>query len=164
VESAEPGLFASQLMEARTVVELGVTRLAAQRRADSDVDRMRATVEAMRSGSDSGDIEGYTAADRAFHDALLVAAGNPFLAALFEPIRTLVEHVRITTACDLTMREKAIAAHGAILEAVAAGDEDAAVRAMWTHVAETHLAAAGGLGEDQTGGRRPPAPREELGR
>jgi DNA-binding FadR family transcriptional regulator len=164
LDGAAPGMFAAQLLEARTVVELGVARLAARRRAEEDVERMRATVEGMRAGSDSGDIEGYTTADRAFHEALMTAARNPFLTALFEPIRTLVEQVRVTTACDLTMREKAIAAHGAILEAVAVGDEEAAVEAMWAHVAEAHLAAAGELGEDETGGRRPPAPREEQER
>jgi DNA-binding FadR family transcriptional regulator len=164
VDGSAPGLLAQQLLEARTVVELGVTRLAAQRRADDDVERLRGTVEDMRAGHDSGDIAGYTAADRAFHEALMTTARNPFLAALFEPIRTLVEQVRVTTACDVTMREKAIAAHRAILEAVVAGDEEAAVQAMWAHVAEAHLAAAGELGDDETGGRRPPAPREEQER
>jgi len=141
LEGATGGLFAQQLMAARAVVELGVARLAAQQRTEADVDRMRATVAGMQAGHESGEIVGYTAADRSFHEALLVAARNPFLAALFEPIRSLVEQVRVTTACDFTMREKAIAAHTEILDAVAAGDERAATRAMWAHVEEAHLAA-----------------------
>lgn len=158
----ESGLFAQQLMEARTVVELGVARLAAQRRTDADVARMRETVDDMQAGHDAGDLPSYTAADRAFHEALLSTARNPFLAALFEPIRTLVDQVRVTTACDVTMREKAIAAHTRILEAVAAGDERAAVEEMWAHVEEAHLAAAEGhLGDAETEPARPPAPRNE---
>lgn len=165
LDGAGAAPFAQQLMEARTVVELGATRLAAQRRTDEDVDRMRDTVEGMQSGHDSGDIASYTAADRSFHEALLVAARNPFLAALFEPIRTLVEQVRVTTACDCTMREKAIAAHTAILDAVVAGDERAATRAMWAHVEEAHLAAAEGhLGESEPEAPRPPVPRSERAR
>ena len=162
LDGAASALFAQQLLEARTVVELGVTRLAAQRATEADVDRMRETVDAMRSGHDTGDLAGYTAADRAFHEALLMAARNQVLAALFEPIRTLVEQVRVTTACDLTMREKAIGAHSRILDAVAAGDEGAAARAMWEHVEEAHLAAADGPpveAEPQPG--RPSAPRNE---
>jgi GntR family transcriptional regulator, transcriptional repressor for pyruvate dehydrogenase complex len=162
LEGAASGLFAQQLMEARTVVELGIARLAAQRRTDEDLARMRDTVAAMQAGHDSGDLPGYTAADRSFHEALLLAARNPFLAALFEPIRTLVEQVRVTTACDVTMREKAIAAHTRILEAVTAGDERAATGEMWAHVEEAHLAAADGhLGEPGPGPARPPAPRNE---
>lgn len=164
VEGAEPNLFAQQLMEARTVLELGVARLAAQRRTGEDVDGMRQTVDRMQACHDSGDLEGYTAADRSFHEALLAAARNPFLAALFEPIRTLVEQVRVTTACDGTMREKAIAAHTRILEAVAAGDERGATGAMWSHVEEAHLAAADGHpGDTGTKPARHAAPRiEEL--
>lgn len=154
------GLFAQQLMEARTVVELGVVRLAAQRRTDEDIAQMRTTVTAMQVGHDSGDLPAYTAADRAFHEALLVAARNPFLAALFEPIRTQIEQVRVTTACDDTMREKAIAAHTRILDAVAAGDERGATGEMWAHVEEAHLAAAEEpLGEQPPEPARPPARR-----
>jgi DNA-binding FadR family transcriptional regulator len=156
------GLFAQQLLEARTVVELGVARLAAQRHTDEDIARMRTTITAMQACHDAGDLPGYTAADRAFHEALLVGAGNPFLAALFEPIRTQVEQVRVTTACDDTMREKAIAAHTRILEAVAADDEQAATGEMWAHLEEAHLAAAEGhLGEAPPAPARPPAPRNE---
>ena len=160
LDGAASGLFAQQLMEARTVVELGVARLAAQRRTDDDVERMRETVAGMQAGHDSGDLPAYTAADRSFHEVLLLTARNPFLAALFEPIRTLVEQVRVTTACEITMREKAIAAHTRILEAVAAGDERAATGEMWAHVEEAHLAAAEGhLGETDPEPVRPPAPR-----
>jgi GntR family transcriptional regulator, transcriptional repressor for pyruvate dehydrogenase complex len=156
------GLFAQQLLEARTVVELGVARLAAHRRTEEDVAMMRTTVAGMQAGHDAGDLPGYTAADRAFHEALLIAARNPFLAALFEPIRTQVEQVRVTTACDDTMREKAIAAHTRILEAVAAADAQAATGEMWAHLEETHLAAAEGhRGEAPPAPARPPAPRNE---
>jgi DNA-binding FadR family transcriptional regulator len=162
LEGAATGLFAQQLMEARTVVELGIARLAAQRRTDDDLARMQDTVAAMQAGHDSGDLPGYTTADRAFHEALLGAARNPFLAALFEPIRTLVEQVRVTTTRDVTMREKAIAAHGRILDAVAAGDERAATQAMWAHVEEAHLAAADGhRGEPGPDPARTPAPEPE---
>lgn len=162
VDGTASDLFTRQLMEARTVVELGVTRLAAQRRTDEDLERMRDTVHAMRSGHDSDDLPGYTAADRAFHEALMAAARNPVLAALFEPIRTLVEQVRVTTACDFTLREKAIDAHSRILDAVAAGDEGAAARAMWAHVEEAHLAAADShLGDLMAGPAHPPAPRSD---
>jgi GntR family transcriptional repressor for pyruvate dehydrogenase complex len=157
LEGATSGVFAQQLAEARTVVELGVATLAAQRRTDEDLELMLGTVEAMQSGHDSGDVAAYTASDRAFHEALLVAAHNPFLAALFEPIRTLVEQVRVTTACDLNMREKAIAAHTAILEAVAAGNQEEAARAMWAHVEEAHRAAA----EGHLGGNDPEPPHHD---
>lgn len=144
LEGSASGAFARQLAEARTVLELGAATLAAQRRTDADLEQLRATIDGMCSGHDAGDLETFTLADRAFHDALLVATGNPFLAALFEPIRTLVEQVRVSTAYDATMREKAIAAHTAIFEAVVAGDQQAAGQAMLGHVDDAHTAAAEG--------------------
>lgn len=136
------GTFAEQLAEARAVLELGVATLAAQRRTDQDLERLRATVDDMRSGHDSGDLEAYTVADRAFHEDLLLSTRNPLLGAVFEPIWALIDQVRVTTAVDATMREKAIAAHTRILDAVVAADQEAAARAMWAHVAEAHAAAA----------------------
>lgn len=148
------GTFAEQVAEARAVLELGVAALAAQRRTHQDLERLRATVDDMRSGHDAGDLESYTVADRAFHEELLLAARNPLLGALFEPIWTLIDQVRATTAVEATTREKAIAAHTNILDAVAAADQEAAAQAMWAHVAEAHAAAA----EDEFTLSRPASP------
>jgi DNA-binding FadR family transcriptional regulator len=66
------------------------------------------------------------------------AAANPFLTALFDPIRTLAEQVRITTSYEPDNRRQAIRAHSGILDAVRSGDPEAARRAVSDHLDDTH--------------------------
>jgi GntR family transcriptional repressor for pyruvate dehydrogenase complex len=131
-------LLVKQLVEARQVVEVGIAGLAAQRRTQPDLDRMGTVIDRMRETHQDGDVAAFSAADSAFHEGILDAAGNPFLSALFEPIRALVHQVRVSTSHDPELRELAIAAHSGILAAIAAGDVDGAQQAVLDHLAETH--------------------------
>jgi DNA-binding FadR family transcriptional regulator len=138
------GLLTPQIVEARRVVEVGIAGLAAARRTDEDLASMRAVVDTMRTTHAEGDVEAFSVADSAFHETVLHAAGNPFLTALFEPIRTLVHQVRVSTSHLPLSRELAIAAHTRILEAVEAQDEEEARRAVSDHLDETHRTALDG--------------------
>jgi DNA-binding FadR family transcriptional regulator len=97
-------------------------------------------MERMLRAHERGDIAEFSAADVDFHDGLMRAAGNPFLAALLEPIKVLVREVRLQTSSEPGMRLAALAAHAAILEAVTTGDEAAARRHMTEHLREAHRA------------------------
>lgn len=140
------GRLAPQVMEARRVVEVGIAGLAAERRTHEDLAAMRGVVDEMRAAHARGDVEAFSAADGAFHETVLHASGNPFLAALFEPIRTLVHQVRLSTAYEDLTREQAIAAHTRILEAVEAQDPDAARRAVSDHLDDTARSVLGRAG------------------
>lgn len=134
----EAATLATKLIEARRVVEVGVAELAAARRTPEDLDRMRAAITRMREAHHAGDVAGFSAADVAFHDELNRAADNPFLAALFQPIASLVYQVRIHTSATAQMQVVAIAGHEKILVAVESGDPAAAWSAASEHLAETH--------------------------
>jgi len=134
-------VLVEQLIEARRVVEVGIAGLAAQRRTPADLERLTGILEQMRSTHEQADVPAFSAADGDFHDAVLQAAGNAFLTALFEPIRALVRQVRVTTSVEPRMREAAIRAHTAILDAVALGDRAAACRATQAHLDDTHRVA-----------------------
>lgn len=136
----QDALLVERLLEAREVVEVGIAGMAAQRRTQDDLDQLGAVVDRMRETHAQGDVGAFSSADSAFHEGVLRAAGNPFLAALFEPIRTLVHQVRVSTAHEPATRELAIAAHSGILEAITAGDREGARRAVREHLAETHQA------------------------
>jgi GntR family transcriptional regulator, transcriptional repressor for pyruvate dehydrogenase complex len=135
--SVGSGSLARKLTEARRVVEVGVAELAATRRTDADLDRMRAAIACMRECHGRGDVPAFSAADVAFHDALNHAADNPLLSALFEPIAALVHEVRRHTSSTAEMRAVAIDAHEEILQAVEAGDPVKAWTAMSEHLSET---------------------------
>jgi GntR family transcriptional repressor for pyruvate dehydrogenase complex len=146
----DPAASAQQITETRRIVEVGAAEMAAGRRAETDLVQLRDCIERMRRAHEREDVVEFSAADVDFHDALMVAARNPFLAGILQPIKALVREVRLQTSVEPQMRLTAVAAHSAILEAVAAGDEEAARRSMTEHLAETHrvidrLRAAGGF-------------------
>lgn len=129
---------AQQITETRRIVEVGAAELAARRRAEGHLVHLRDCIEHMRQAHERGNVAEFSAADVDFHDGLMTAACNPFLAALLQPIKALVREVRVHTSLEPEMRLTAVAAHSAIFDAVAAGDEDAARRTMTEHLAETH--------------------------
>jgi len=144
LEAGSGGRLIQQLTEARRVIEAGIAGLAAQRRTPQDVDRLAEIIGRMQAAHDIADVPAFSLADSAFHEGVLLVADNPFLTALFEPIRTLVHQVRASTSLESDMRQKAILAHTAILEAVSAGHEDQAWQAASAHVGETHRIVAEG--------------------
>ena len=66
------------------------------------------------------DLEAFTEADIAFHAALMSAADNSFVSALFEPLAALMRDVRRATSLGRDAREGGIAWHTKILDAVRA--------------------------------------------
>lgn len=124
-----------RLVEARRVVEVGVAALAARRRSEADLEEMRASIAAMEAARD--DVTAFAAADLSFHEAVLKAADNELIQALFDPIHRLVEEVRVLTSRPPVRRSAAIEAHAAILAAIDAGDGEAASRAMREHLDDT---------------------------
>jgi DNA-binding FadR family transcriptional regulator len=129
--------LAERVLEARRVVEVGIAGIAAQRRTEEHLDRLSTALDRMRATHDADDVVGFSLADSAFHDGVMQAAANPFLTALFDPIRTLAEEVRITTSYAPENRRAAIRAHSDILEAVRNGDPEAARRAVSDHLDDT---------------------------
>jgi GntR family transcriptional regulator, transcriptional repressor for pyruvate dehydrogenase complex len=129
--------IATKLTEARLLVEVCVAGLAAQRRTRNDLVELKRALDRMRRASDRDDVDGFTEADLEFHGIIMAAAGNPFVTALFEPLVDLLFEVRRASSGARPGREKAIAAHGRILEALRGGSPEAASEAMSDHMRET---------------------------
>lgn len=129
---------AQHITETRRIVEVGAAELAAHRRVESHLHHLRDTISRMQRADGADDVPAFSAADVAFHDGIMLAAGNPFLAALLQPLKALVHDVRVQTSLTHQMRATAITAHLGILDAVAAGNQAEARRTMTEHLAETH--------------------------
>ena len=125
-----------QVLEARKLVEAGVAELAATRATEADLAAMDVALERMRQAADA-DVDAFVAADLAFHQSLMDAAGNPYVAALLQPIEALLRDERRSTSHDPSLRQGAIAAHQKIARAVHRGDPVRARRAMVDHIEET---------------------------
>lgn len=125
------------LLEARALVEVGVAELAAARRSEQDVVDMTGAVSVMREADEAGDVDTFAAADLDFHGALMTAAGNPVIAALFDPIAALLRDTRRQTSRDPIARGHAVRAHERILVAIERRDPVQAAGAMRDHLTET---------------------------
>ena len=125
----EPGLdLLANLFELRKVVEPEVAGLAAERRNQQHLDRMAAALDGMtRHGLQKKDGQ---RADQDFHAALLDASGNVFLGSLTSSIAAAVTWTNIYKQRHMPLRRDPVPDHRKVYEGVAAGDADAARRAM----------------------------------
>ena len=73
-----------QLMEVRVPIEVEVAKYAAERREQTHLARMEATLETMSVASNSVDV--YSDADATFHDTIIDACGNPLFGITVRPI------------------------------------------------------------------------------
>lgn len=121
-----------QLLRVRETLECAIARLAALDRTDSDLDKLRTNLSEMAApGLDRArTIE----LDMAFHELLSVATHNPFFLIVTRPINELLRSLYIDKVGYMSLRERTVAEHGAIVAAIAAGDADAADQATRDHL------------------------------
>jgi GntR family transcriptional repressor for pyruvate dehydrogenase complex len=119
------------IIELREHLEVTATGLAAERASGDDVQELRALVARM--GEAGNDVPAYVD-DIAFHLHLAQAGGNAVLASLISNIQSLtrVWATRVLEHADETT--SSLAMHEPIVDAVAAGDAEAARRAMKAHM------------------------------
>jgi GntR family transcriptional regulator, transcriptional repressor for pyruvate dehydrogenase complex len=122
----------AHLMELRQMIEGDMTALAARNRTDADVARMRQALDAARARLD--DYEACLEADLAFHLAVAAATQNPFVMTFVEPINTVLRDVYRKPIGYLATQESTLREHGAIADAIDAGDADAARAAAAAHL------------------------------
>ena len=117
----------THVLDARAGIEAAAARLAAQR---PDPDSLAALSAALESRAAAGDLDAFVAADAEFHRGVVVASGNPLLLRLYDAIaEVLTESIHQTA----TMPEdhRILDAHVDVLEAIRAGDPEAASQASY---------------------------------
>jgi GntR family transcriptional repressor for pyruvate dehydrogenase complex len=131
------GVVPERLIEARRVIETGAAELAATRRTSDDLERLEGQLDEMVAAADKRDVDAFVAADLAFHQIVLDAAGNAFISALLAPLSRLLVPARRQTSEVEDIRRHAIEHHRAVLDAVRSGDPERARRAMHQHIDQT---------------------------
>lgn len=131
--SGEPDIgFVRSLFELRAIVEPAAARLAAERRDEADLQAMAKALAAMHRhtlATDAG-----RAADRDFHDAVLRATRNDALVVLSASIGAAVSWTTQFKQRTRDLPRNPLPDHVLVHDAIAAGDPDAAGRAMRTLV------------------------------
>lgn len=126
------------IYEFRAVVEPLAASLAARRRTAEPLARAKALVAAGRRVAAAGDAKAALQADVDFHSLIYEMSGNPLIV---ESMQTHWQHLRRSMGEVLRrprFMQKVWKEHAAIVEAIGAGDADAAARLIRRHVQEAH--------------------------
>lgn len=145
---AAPGgrALGTEVLEARLAVEVELGAMAAQRAGEEDIAALSAALGRMaelggRRRLLEEEVEELDAAERAFQRAFAAAAGNRLLGRTLVPLQGATP---LGAAPPLT-RTRTVDAYAAILDGLAAGDEDA-TRAAVREVVETASTGRRGTG------------------
>lgn len=125
------------LEEARQLLEVQSARLAAQRRSEEHIARLReisAEIETERSVSPR-----LVDRNTEFHVEVARATGNPVLVLMSQTIVALLRGERLERDDFDDNLPAAFASHRAIVDAIAEGDADRAAQAMTDHLAQVSL-------------------------
>ncbi|GAA3848453.1 GntR family transcriptional regulator [Saccharothrix violaceirubra] len=122
------------LFELRTALECAAAELAASRRTDTDVIRLKAVCESSRQAHTAGDKFPYRL-DLAFHQALLDAARSPRIAEQVRLVQQRVVLLRSGLRDDPPHQHASLDDHDSLVVAVEAGDPTRAADVMRRHLA-----------------------------
>jgi GntR family transcriptional regulator, transcriptional repressor for pyruvate dehydrogenase complex len=121
-----------ELFEIRRILEGECAALAAERRREADLVRMRAAIAEMESGIGSED--DYIAADLEFHLTIAEATGNRVAAHLMHALRDQLHRALGTVYQIPYSAERSLAQHREIVEAIGARRPDEARASMQAHI------------------------------
>lgn len=153
---------APEVYELRHILEQEIVRLAALRRDEGDLERMREHLRTRRRHMAAGDAARFLDAGIAFHVALAAATKNRVLAELYEAFAAQVRNVAAEVTPVRHMDEDHAALHEELAEAIARRDADAA-QTITNRLLEGTAQEARAMLEDgpSTPGPSPPADDEE---
>jgi GntR family transcriptional repressor for pyruvate dehydrogenase complex len=140
-----------ELYELRRMVEGEAAALAAVRRTEADVQAMAAAIDDMARSLEERD--GYASADVAFHLAVAAATANRVVLHVMHAIRDLLERALEQVYEIPGSAKRSLAQHRLILQAIEAGQPEAARDRMREHLTrveqEIHDAAMRGYLESR---------------
>lgn len=129
---------AAELFEVREALEGLVARLAARRRSDHHLDELRTLVAAGVQASAQHRMADLPALNTRFHRVLADAAGNELLCEELARLSHVIEWIYAERVVERAPRSWS--EHIAIVDALAAGDEDAAHTHACAHIAAARAA------------------------
>ncbi len=125
------GMTLRELIEARLILEPVSARLAAERRDEEGVRRLKEIIEFQ----DSGDEDAYVQATSDFHTLVAELAGNGVI-SIFVLALAEVFHVRVREIIFPSGRSRkgVVSTHAEIVQAIIDGDPATAERLMYEHM------------------------------
>lgn len=142
----------AQLLDFRSGIESMLAALAAERRTEADLQRMRFWLDQLAEAYRNGNIDHQAAADVAFHQSIAESAHNVMFTRLSDSLLRLMRGQTKQNMADMFGVDNIYGAlteqHEAIYAAIAAGEPQQAAAAVQRHLAyvqtclnESHLRA-----------------------
>jgi DNA-binding FadR family transcriptional regulator len=121
-----------EFLEARAILEVPAARLAAERRSESDITTLKATIvdDPVHRPTDE-----QFAYNKGFHSAVMGACGNTLLYIAAQPIFSVLQTNLSRSSLDHTFHQRIHDDHERIAAAIERGDPDAAGNEMHEHLA-----------------------------
>ncbi len=116
----------AQILEARGILEIELTGLAASRRTDADLEIMRSYLNQRNEALEKGRYAEYVEADIAFHIAVAQAGQNEVLLEMYKVVAESLKGMLSQLILDTRQYEDNTAYHEAIYAAIAAGNSQEA--------------------------------------
>lgn len=132
VNGAVGGVGYDRVNEVRHTLEVDIAGYAALRATPDEVRELRAVHERMAAVLD--DVEAASIEDVRFHREIAVLTHNELYGVMLDSIGDVLLHIRRATLGASQRPDGVLAYHRAILDAIEAGDEQAARAAMQAHL------------------------------
>ena len=126
---------AAEILESRMVLEGLAARYAARKATESDIGELRALLRQMRSLLDTGDLLGVSDLNARLHARVLEIGGHEIVSRLVATLNSQIVRFQYRTILAPGRAEQSHAEHQAIVDAIEAGEPDAAERAVRDHLA-----------------------------
>ena len=126
--------FVDKLVEMREIIEPAAAVNAARRRTDEQLATIESAYEAMAAAED---LDAWTTADLAFHEAVLQATNNELLTSLFSVIETALGTYFVLSARNSANFKNALPQHFKVFEAIRRRQPEVARQAMLKMVSDS---------------------------
>ncbi|MGF0342670.1 FadR/GntR family transcriptional regulator [Rhodococcus sp. IEGM1300] len=113
-------------IELQCLLESEAARFAARRRTPEDIARLKAALDVRGEYTPESILDDFLDRDRDFHVAIATASHNDALQALYAYFTASIHSHTKSIFSDADLPEPSLADHHAILDAIVAGDEEAA--------------------------------------
>lgn len=128
---------ATEIFDLRAAMDELVGRQLAERITGPQLKEIKGLVDTMERAVRAEDARGYHLLNLQFHDRLVEMAGNRKLCAIYRKLIKELSLFRRLNLADGWLMPISAGEHRAIVKAIAAGDSQAAGRAMYEHVMES---------------------------
>ena len=120
-----------EFLEARDLLEVAAARLAATRRTEQDLEKLRGAIPGSRAELARDEQFNY---NKAFHSSLVLAAGNTLLSICAQPVFGVLQSNLKHSTLSRRFHQHVNDDHRVLVETLEAGDADAAAQQMHEHL------------------------------